>query len=395
MLENLSPTKRLTVLLLTVLALYSLSTGISYVVFSAGQGKTARFTSPLAESIGGVPIGKKIDVAGAKTETCPLNGAKHPKKVREAWEKRRPLGVMIENHIEARPQVALGLADVVYEAVAEGGITRFLAVYYCVPDESLTVGPVRSAREYFLKWVSEYGASPLYAHVGGANMPGPADAIGQIKEYGWEGYNDLNQFSIGFPTFWRDYSRGVATEHTMYADLQKLWDVAKKRGLTEVDKKGKKWDGAFAPWKFKDDPSQSERPASNSATFNYWEDEQFEVTWKYNPQTNRYDRVNGGKSHLDATSGEPLVASTVIIQYMEESRANDGYPGNVHLLYSTTGEGVVKILRDGKVIDGKWHKASREDRTRYKDKTGKEIELTRGPIWIHTLPKGNISLVIK
>lgn len=395
MLESLSQSKRLTVILLGILTLYSLSTGISYLVFSAGHGKTANYTSPFAEVTTVLPSGKKIDVAGAKTESCPLNGAKHPKKVREAWEKRRPLGIMIENHIEARPQVALTLADVVYEAVAEGGITRFLAVFYCVPDESITVGPVRSAREYFIKWVSEYGVSPLYAHVGGANMPGPADAIGQIREYGWEGLNDLNQFSIGFPTFWRDYSRGVATEHTMYADLQKLWEVAKKRDLTDVDKKGKKWDATFISWKFKDDLEESKRPVSSSATFNFWEDEDFAVKWTYDSKTNRYTRFNAGKTHLDAASGEPITASTVIIQYMEEARANDGYEGNVHLVYGTTGEGVVKILRDGTVLDGTWHKASRQDRTRYKDKGGREIEFTRGPLWIHMLPKGNTSLTIQ
>lgn len=392
MLDGLSTTKRFTLIIVGSLVLYSLSTGVSYLVFSASQGKKVTFESPLAD-LANVSIGgKKLDVAGAKTETCPLNGSLHPKKTKLDWEQRRPLGIMIENHVEARPQVGLTFADIVYEAVAEGGITRFLAIYYCVPDESITVGPVRSAREYFVKWISEYGASPLYAHVGGANMPGPADALGQIREYGWEGYNGLNQFSIGFPTFWRDYSRGVATEHTMYADIQKLWEVAKKRGLTNVDKKGNKWEAGFVSWKFKDDPERNARPASSSATFDFWGDETFEVSWKYNPEDNRYYRFNAGSSHLDAASGQQVKASTVVVQYVPESRANDGYPGDVHLVYGLTGEAPAKILRDGQTIDAKWHKASRQDRTRYKDKSGKEIEFTRGPIWIHTLPKGNTSL---
>ena len=140
-----------------------------------------------------------------KTEPCPINGEKYSTQQREWWENHRPLGVMIENHENARPQSGINAADITYEIVAEGGITRTLNIYYC--QAPAQVGPVRSARTYFLDYMSEYGDSPLYAHVGGANTPGPADALGQISEYGWGGYNDLNQFSIGFPTFWRDYNR--------------------------------------------------------------------------------------------------------------------------------------------------------------------------------------------
>ena len=118
-----------------------------------------------------------------------------------------------------------------------------MAIYYC--QDPVEVGPVRSARTYFIDFVSEYGDYPLYAHVGGANQPGPADALGQLDTYGWTDYNDLNQFSIGFPTFWRDYDRlpKVATEHTMYSSVDKLLDyAATNRELTNVDKHGVSWD---------------------------------------------------------------------------------------------------------------------------------------------------------
>ena len=166
---------------------------------------------------------------------------------------------MIENHVDARPQSGLSGADVVYEAVAEGGITRFLAMFYC--QDAGKVGPVRSARTYFIDFASEYGDFPLYAHVGGANQPGPADALSQLSDYGWTGYNDMNQFSIGFPTFWRDYDRlghVAATEHTMYSTVQKLWDYgATNRDLTNVDKDGKSWDKTFVPYQFRDDAPAS------------------------------------------------------------------------------------------------------------------------------------------
>jgi len=76
---------------------------------------------------------------------------------------------MIENHLDSRPPSGLSRADVIYEAVAEGGITRFLTVFYCgVASEDVRIGPIRSARIYFLDFASEYGDKPLFVHQGGA-----------------------------------------------------------------------------------------------------------------------------------------------------------------------------------------------------------------------------------
>ncbi|KKW04388.1 MAG: hypothetical protein UY37_C0003G0219, partial [Candidatus Beckwithbacteria bacterium GW2011_GWC2_49_11] len=205
------PNKRKKILyILAGLGIYLLATGISYGAFTA-LARGSIFTSPLpaGQEEGEESADRKalIDITGPKNETCLLNGAKFTKAEKNVWETRRPLAVMIENHEESRPQSGLTDADIVYEAVAEGGITRFMGLYYCqAAAYELILGPVRSARTYFLDWASEYNF-PLYVHVGGANTPGPANALGQITTYGWSAANDLNQFSIGFPTFWRDYER--------------------------------------------------------------------------------------------------------------------------------------------------------------------------------------------
>src|SRR3989338_8386825 len=197
--------------------------------------------------------------SGPKTEECPLNGEKLTKEEKALWETRRPLVVMIENHTDARPQSGLTSADIIYEAVAEGGITRFATVFYC--KDAPYIGPVRSARVYFISFAAEYGNNPLYAHVGGANTPGPADALGKLHTIKWSGKNDLNQFSINFPYFFRDYDRltGRATEHTMYSSTQKLWEYAQKaRKLTNIDDNGLSWDSTYQKWEFKEDePSKS------------------------------------------------------------------------------------------------------------------------------------------
>ena len=103
---------------------------------------------------------------------------------------------MIENHAEARPQSGLSYADVVYEAVAEGGITRFMGVFYCgIAVRNVNLAPVRSARTYFLPWVLEYDA--LYNHVGGAGLCNDdtvddrAKALCQIDQYKIKGHGSI------------------------------------------------------------------------------------------------------------------------------------------------------------------------------------------------------------
>ncbi|MBU1000214.1 DUF3048 domain-containing protein [Patescibacteria group bacterium] len=318
-----------------------------------------------------------------KTESCPINGRKHTQKAKDFWDQRRPLAVMIENHTESRPQSGLSAADVVYEVIAEGGITRFMALYYCNLSD-IQVGPVRSARTYFLDWLSEYDA--LYAHVGGANTPGPADALGQIIKYGTK---DLNQFSIGFPVFWRDYQRlghPVATEHTMYSTTAKLWAVGEKRGWTATDSAGIRWDKNFTPWEFKNDKAGGE---AVNVKVNFWESQPgYDVEWIYDAATNSYKRKNGGSDHIDLNNNTQLSVKNVVVQFEKESNANDGYPGNVHLLYRTTGSGKALIFQDGNAVEGKWIKASRLARTKYVDGSGKEIQFNGGLIWIQTVPEG-------
>ncbi len=379
--------KKLILTFLGGIILYLASTGISYAAF--------RYLITPTDLISPVGIsrtsGFKIDPSAPKTEKCPLNGEMFTKAERQIWEQRRPLTVMIENHFDSRPQSGLSKADVVYEAVAEGGITRFLAVFYCgAAAEEVTIGPVRSARTYFMDFASEYGDYPLYAHVGGANKPGPANALGQISDYGWLAKgNDMNQFSIGFPVFWRDYERighPVATEHTMYSTTEKLWEVAAKRGLNAVDDEGNRWDANFTEWKFKDDEKPEKRGEVDKISFGFWSNNpSYDVVWEYNKENNYYLRFNGGQPHKDFNTDNQIQAKTVIIQFMKEKGPIDELK---HMLYTTTGEGKSILFLDGKAIEGKWIKEKRQTRTKFVDKLGKEISLNRGSIWVEIVPLG-------
>ncbi|MBI4036366.1 DUF3048 domain-containing protein [Candidatus Daviesbacteria bacterium] len=382
--ENLTDLQKILVTLILILVLYGASATVSYSIFSRVNISGGPIS--LVTSLPGPSNIVEEDPNEPKTESCPLDGSKHTQKAFQSWEKRRPLAVMIENHSEARPQSGLSSANIVYEAVAEGGITRFMAIFYCNLAD-VQVGPVRSARTYYLDWLGEYDA--LYAHVGGANTPGPADALSQIIKYG---VKDLNQFSIGFPVFWRDYQRlghPVATEHTMYSTTQKLWEIGAKRGWTNQDEDGLSWQKNFTPWKFKDSTSTAPGQAT-SITVNFWESQSaYKVEWVFDVDNGSYKRKNGGVPQMDFNNNQQLMAKNIIIQFERESHANDGYENNVHLLYGTTGSGRALIFQDGKVVEGKWIKNSRTARSKYVDDKGKEIEFSRGSIWIQTVPEGS------
>lgn len=390
--ENLTKTQKILVLIIMAVVLYSVSAGISYSIFSVSGKTSSSITSKLKTAVPSAPGIEEEDPSLPKTESCPLNGNLHTKPAKEAWEKRRPLAIMIENHQESRPQSGLSFADVVYEAVAEGGITRFMAVYLCAFGDT-QVGPVRSARTYFLDWLSEYDA--LYAHVGGANTPGPANALGQIIDYNTK---DLNQFGIGYPTYWRDYQRlgrPVATEHTMYSTIKKLWDIGEKKGWGATDASGIRWDKNFVSWKFlKTGEEVKSEDLASKIDVTFWESQKdYQVEWNYDQSCNCYKRKNAGADHTDLNNKKQLSPSTLIVQFQKESRANDGYEGNVHLLYANKGPqaptGKALIFMGGKVIKGTWNKLNRLAREKFLDEKGKEISFVPGQIWIQTVPEGS------
>ena len=382
--------------ILISIGLFIASALLSYFVFANTSilSSTGIVKTPVAppKMSGGDKDGKVVfDDSLPKTEACPINGAMYSKQQKDWWEKHRPLGVMIENHEDARPQSGISYSDIVYEAVAEGGITRFLVIFYC--QDAGTVGPVRSARTYFVDFISEYGKNPLYAHVGGANTPGPANALGQIKDYGWFFYNDFDGVSnVGYPTMWRDYDRlghPVATEHTMYSTTKKLWDLGKERGLTNVDKEGAAWDATYVPYTFKDDAPASERAASQTVSFDFWQDyNMYAVKWVYDKQTNTYERFNGGAKHIDKDTGVQLNTKNLVTLFMRENDANDGYENNLHRIYTDKGTGKANIFMDGKQIQGTWSKASREARLKI-FANGQEVKFNRGRIWFEVVPLGN------
>ncbi len=367
--------KKLLLVIVTSIVLYALSAGISYMIFNTYLKKPISINTPFG-SLTDITSGNED---GVKDRQCPLNGSLYAKAREENWKKKRPLAVMVENHVDARPALGLSRADIIYEAVAEGGITRFMSLFLC--QDVGDIAPIRSARTYFLDWLSEYEAS--YAHVGGANRPGPADALGQIREYG---IRDMDQFGLGFPTYWRGTDK--LAPHNVHSTTKKLWEAAEKRGYGPQGENGKRWDESFIPWKFKDEAKIEERGDQKPIVVPFWDSgPDYTVTWQYDKQANVYKRYHGQTLQEDPITKESLSAKNIVIQFQTERDANDGPDG--HLLYQTTGSGNALIFQNGQVIKGKWNKKDREARTKFTDSKGQEIELVRGLVWIQTIPAEN------
>jgi len=376
------------------IALYLVSTGISYGLFSTLGKKNSNTATQTTLTVPSTKPQRHFltDPSVPKDQMCPLNGEMYTKQEKEIWDKRRPLAVMIENNAEARPQSGLSFADVVYESIAEGGISRFMAVFYCgISTGNVLLAPVRSARTYYLPWVLEYDA--LYAHVGGAGncnddtVDERAKALCQIDE--WR-IKDMDQFGISFPTCYRNYDRldhPVATEHTMVCQTDKLFKLAGDRGWTNVDSKGVSWDKNFEPWKFKDDAKEADRGITNTISFVAWKgyEKDYGVQWDYDKTTNTYKKNNGGAPHKDLETDEQLTAKAVVIQFAKEIGPVDDH---MHLLYNTIGTGTGLLFEDGKAEKITWEKEDRTSRTKFISASGKEIQFTRGQLWIHMLPTG-------
>lgn len=385
---------------ISFLGVYLLASGTSWALFSY-----------LKEPGGIVDIGEgrgRIDPNLPKTEECPINGKMYSEPEREIWETRRPIAAVIENHADSRPQSGLSKADVVYEVVAEGGITRFLSVFYCgASAEDVTIAPIRSARVYLVNWAAGYGDNPIFVHIGGANnicgnCPGGVKPVGEIAKkvdafsllanMGWRSAKG-NAFdggtNVGYPIIVRDqYRLGEKSdwEHSVVGYTDKIFEEAEDRGFSYEDIKGNPWDEDFSFWEFENDSPLSNSRASE-ISFEFWSNKgDYDVSWKYEKEGNKYLRFNGEKEHLDHETGEQLFAKNVIVIFVKEEGPVDN---EGHMYYTNIGEGDAIIFKNGDVVEANWKKRTQDDQLKFYDDDGKEIVLVRGETWIEAVPKGN------
>lgn len=271
--------------------------------------------------------------------------------------------IMIENSPDARPQSGLKDAEIVYEAIAEGGITRFLALYQQKAPE--IIGPVRSVRMYYVDWLTPYDAS--VAHVGGS-----AAALKLIRN---GSYRDIDQFFN--PAYYRRATDRYAP-HNVYTSFSKLNELNSTKGYTSSNPK------EFERSDDEKDPVQDGTQVQlqiSSALYN--------STYSYDPATKLYARSQAGAPHLDREAGQIQAKVVVALRVNMQLVMEDGYRESI----TTTGSGDAMVFQNGHANAVTWHKDSRDAQLRFTDASGQPFKLARGTTWISAIPVsgGNVS----
>ena len=274
------------------------------------------------------------------------------------------VGTMIDNIPDVPTQAGINDAKIVYEAMAEGGVTRYLAIFDASQEVS-QVGPIRSARRYFLDWIQEYGDA-MYMHVGGS-----PEALTFLKQ---SDIFDVNEFGWG-TYFWRSEER--TPPHNVLTSSSRWQTILEK---TKDDHPIEKWEG----WKFGDLTGSASR--TESVLIPYFSN--YKILWKYDASTGKYERFVNERADVDSNKVQ-LFAHNIIIQ----STATKVLDEVGRRKIETVGSGEALVFRNGKIILGKWSKENMRSRTKFLGNDGKEILLAPGKTFVQILPDENFSQI--
>mgnify|MGYP001607380074 FL=1 len=278
------------------------------------------------------------------------------------------VGVMVDNHPDARPESGISKAKIVYEAPVEGGLTRYLAIFDSKQKVG-EVGPVRSARSYFLDWLQEYG-NALYMHSGGS--PEALTAIKTRKIF------DANEFFLG-SYFKRDKDRQAP--HNLYTNSdnwRKIILSPPARGGVRGGGSGQSADlfAASKAWKYAKLAGKT-IGGKGELKIPYGPDNM--VTWVYDAKKLDYARFVNGNKEIDK-DGTEVRARNILVQITSVKEINGDDKGRVEI--TTVGSGDAIILKKGSVVYSTWKKADAKSRTRFYDKNKKEVILSPGNTWV-------------
>jgi len=287
----------------------------------------------------------------------PLTGLKAPS---EAAISVRPLSIKIENSPQARPQTGLNSADVIYESVTEGGITRFNCIFHSTTPK--TVGPVRSARFSDLWVVPQYHA--LFFFSGASTSVNRAVNRAKIP-------NLSEDAGVSAP-----YSRSAqrSAPHNLFLDTKKAYAEAKKRGFP-ITAHVPRLQFAARGAETSNTVTSVSIPFSQANT----------SLWKYDAARKVYLRENNGRAHIDAATGKQVASKNVVVLWARYRAVSHDKVGSTTYDITLGGKGRASVFRDGKRYDGTWV-ADRGTPPRFKDATGRAIRLAPGNTWFQVIP---------
>lgn len=292
--------------------------------------------------------------------TCPLTGL--PLAGDNEPPARPVLAIKVENTPDAQPLAGLQQADIVYEEVVEGGITRFMALYNC--HDATRVGPVRSARTTDPKILAPYGVNPLFAYAGGSTEV--VKVVEQAK------LSSMTE-ELTSAAFERDDAREVP--HNLFTSTKALYKAGAKLAPKEAPPASPFTFDASVP-----KPNKNIRSAtivfSGLAT----------AEWRW--EKDRWVRYLDGRP-MDLEDGTPIHADNIVIQMVKTTQSDLtdvlGYPSPEVQL---AGGGTAWVLRDGRVIRGTWERPDEHGFTALRTHRGDEIALRPGTTYVELAPTG-------
>lgn len=299
--------------------------------------------------------GTTSELDGAvKRVASPLTGL----EVTESVANLPVIGSMISNSSGARPQSGLEQAGVVFEAIAEGGITRYLALFQ--DQQPATLGPVRSLRPYYTEFSRAFNA--YVAHVGGSPR-----ALSEAKTK--LGERDLDQFHYGTRAFDRVSFRSAP--HNVYTSFDKLLGLTASNATSE-----------FTPL-LRKEPEPSQTPNATNITVNY-SSSSYNTRWQYNQSTNKYLRFLSGAPHNDKETNKQLEFDVVVVLRTPYSIYTEN--GTSYNDIRTTGTGEALIFQDGTVTEASWSRSSETAQYIFTDEAGTQLGLNKGQVWFAVQP---------
>lgn len=285
------------------------------------------------------------------------------KKIKIFSGKDRPIAVMIDNHNQAWPQAGLNKAYMVYEIIVEGGETRLMALFKGVNVDK--IGPVRSARHYFIDYVMENDA--IYAHYGWSPY-----AESDIKKYN---IDNLNGITESTSTFWR--VKDKSAPHNAVTSTTALLKAAKAKGYKTTSTK------ESVLHYVADEVNLDDGQEALSVTIPHSQLQT--VKYVYDSQNKVYKRYARNKAQTDWDTGDNITTKNIIItkcdNYTLDDSENKGRQGLTNI---GTFDGY--YITNGKAIKIKCIKEARNSQTKYQDLDGNEINVNDGNTWVNICP---------
>lgn len=296
---------------------------------------------------------------GPATKAALLTGL----NVDQATANRRPLAVMVENHPDARPQAGLIHADLVFEAIVEGGITRFMAVFGS--EEADKIGPIRSSRPFYVHWTA--GLHALYAHAGGSQAA--LALLPTVKQ--------IVDMPDSAAFMHREPKPGIASEHTLFSSTKDLYAYAADKKVSA--------DADITAYKFIDDVELNSRSASAKLSIDF-SSPSYKVDWTYERESNKYKRALAGSAHVDRVSGDQITTSNVAVLEIPHTFDPNTNQGKGEWSMPTEGSGKLRLFQNGTLTEGTWKKTDLGEMIQLLDGNGKVLSLVKGKTWFEIVP---------